>query len=282
MLLVRHSIVLPEFYSNSISPALNSFWFGLLIVSIVLISAAGYLINDYFDVKADELNKPNKLIVGRHLKRRIVMVTQMVFNVSGLGLGWLCALKVGNAFLFLFHLIAAVLLWYYSVYFKKQAFTGNLIVSILVALVVILVVTFENNAPFNLANNTMWYYGFFYASFAFLVNLIREVVKDAEDMKGDKLIDANTLPIKYGIGFTVKVIILITILTTILVACFSFKEFSKEINTGVSITLSFGCCLPFLLIFIFVRRADTQQAFKSLSNYIKLVMFAGIMSMLFL
>jgi len=279
MLLVRYCIVLPELKAQNINSSLNNAWFSLLIVSIVLISAAGYLINDYFDVKADELNKPEKLIVGRYLKRRKVMATQMVINIAGLVLGWFCAIKSGNAYMFIFHLSAAVLLWYYSVYFKKQVFIGNFIVSILVALVVIVVIAFEYDANIN-SKNGMWYYGWCYATFAFLSNLIRELVKDAEDIKGDKLIDANTLPIKFGIGFTVKTIMLVTTVVTALVAYFSFIEFSKHINIGVSILMSIICCLPFVLIFIMVRKADTHIKFKKLSRYLKLVMFGGILSML--
>lgn len=282
MLLVRHCIVLPELHIQNSKPIFNNFWFGLLITSLVLVSAAGYLINDYFDVKADELNKPNKLIVGRHLKRRIVMATQMAFNLSGLILGWCCAVKVGNAVLFLFHFIAAVFLWYYSVHFKKQAFTGNLIVSILVALVIIVVVAFEYHTATGLLKSNMWYYAYFYATFAFFINLIRELVKDAEDIEGDKLIDANTLAIKYGIGYSVKIIRLFTILLITLVAYFCFTEFSKHLNFGVTILLSIVCTSPFLLIFFLVRKADTQQQFKKLSSYLKLLMFLGIMSMLFI
>jgi len=279
MLLVRYCIVLPELDGE---PALNDLWFGLLIISIVLISAAGYLINDYFDVKADEINKPQKLIVGRYLKRRKVMATQMVINITGLVLGWFCALKANNAYLFLFHLSAAILLWYYSVYFKKQVFIGNLIVSILVALVVIVVVAYESNIDEGINKINMWYYGICYALFAFSSNLIRELIKDAEDIEGDKMIDANTLPIKYGINFTAKIAMLITISIITLVAYFCFFEFSNKFNPIISVGLSAICSVPFLLIFILIRKADTQQKFKRLSSYIKLVMLIGILSMLFI
>lgn len=282
MLLVRYCIVLNKTGKQSIEPALNNLWFGFLIFSIVLISAAGYLINDYFDVKADELNKPKKLIVGRYLKRRIVMATQMIINLSGLALGWFCASKVGNTSLFLFHLTAAILLWYYSVYFKKQPFIGNLIVSILVALVIIVVVAFEYHTKTNIVKSAMWYYALCYASFAFFINLIRELVKDAEDIEGDKLIDAHTLPIKFGIGFTAKLIMLLTTLLIGLIVFFCFTEFSKHLTLSVSVALTLICTFPFLLIFLFVRRADTQLHFKRLSSYIKLLIFFGIMSMLFI
>jgi len=282
MMLVRYCVVLPELNIQNIEPILNNFWFGLLIVSLVLISAAGYLINDYFDVKADELNKPQKLIVGRHMKRRVVMATQMTFNLSGLTIGCFCAIKAGNTLLFLFHLVAAVLLWYYSVYFKKQPFIGNLIVSILVALVVIVVVAFEYHNNTSLVKNKMWYYAYCYGIFAFLSNLIRELIKDAEDIEGDKLINANTLPIKYGIHFTIKIVISLTVFLIALVGCFCFIEFSKQLSTSFSIMLSTFCSLPFVSIFLFVRKADTQQQFKKISSYLKLLIFFGIMSMLFI
>lgn len=279
MLLVRYCIVIPRLNGK---PVLTDLWFPILIISIVLITAAGYLINDYFDVKADEINKPEKLIVGRYLKRRKVMATQMVFNITGLVLGWFCALKANNDYLFLFHLSAAILLWYYSVYFKKQALIGNIIVSILVALVVIVVVAYESNATTNIAKNNIWYYGSCFALFAFLSNLVRELVKDVEDVEGDKLLHANTLPIKYGFRFTVKLAMFVTTLIIVLVTYFCFFEFSNNFNTTISIVLSAFCATPFLLIFILVRNADTQQKFKHLSKYIKLVMFMGILSMLFI
>ncbi len=160
----------------------------LIVLSTVLIAAAGYVINDYFDVKIDLINKPDRVIIGRYLKRRVAMTTHQIFNVLGCLIGfWV------NKWVFLVSLSSVTLLWLYASYFKKRPFIGNFIVSLLTGLsLIILTVYYPQNRPLVIL----------YAMFAFGISLIREIIKDMEDVRGDASHGCRTLPIVWGIPRT--------------------------------------------------------------------------------
>lgn len=285
MVWVRYCIVLPAFNNVLVLPALNHFWFAMLVLSVVLISAAGYLINDYFDVKADEINKPNKIIVGRLIKRRWVMFIQIVMNITGLLLGIVCAKVVYRPYLVLYHLLAICLLWYYSTHFKRKLWIGNIIIASLVALVCWIGIAFEWYAlavgSFGTkVSKAMLINGLVFTGFAFLVNWIREIVKDAEDISGDLVLKANTIPLKYGLQITRYILIGLCIITAGLIVIFIFVYFN------ISQISQFGLLLLPILIFgglIYkIWYADTKADYHQLSSLLKLVMFFGILSMFFL
>lgn len=286
MILVRYCIVLPAFGEVTVLPALSQFWFYMLVLSVVLISAAGYLINDYFDVKADEINKPNKIIVGRLIERRWVMFYQIMMNIAGLMLGIACAKAVYRPHLVIYHIFAICLLWYYSAYFKKQLLVGNIIIALLTGLVCWIVVAFEWYAlavgSFGVeVSNSMLMYGLLYSSFAFLVNLIREIVKDAEDMIGDTAIRANTIPIKYGLKTTCNIIIVLCVFTTCIIGFFMYFHFDM-INQMILIWTLLIPITVFSVLIFKIWQADTKSDYHRLSSQLKLVMLFGILSMLFL
>jgi 4-hydroxybenzoate polyprenyltransferase len=145
----------------------------LLIISTMCIAAAGYVINDYLDVKIDYINKPARVLIGNKISRRQAMLIHLCLNVAGLGISLLLSLKVA-----LVHLVSAILLWFYSGFFKKQFLVGNLVISLLAAMVPLVVWLYLPNdrADFVIA----------FAWFAFFLNLIREIIKDIEDRRGDE------------------------------------------------------------------------------------------------
>jgi len=286
MILVRYCIVLPAFDQVLVLPALTHAWFGALVVSVVLISAAGYLINDYFDVKADEINKPDKIIVGRLIERRWVMLVQIVMNIAGLALGMACAKAVYRPYLVFYHIIAICLLWYYSTHFKRKLFSGNVIIALLIALVCWVGIAFEWYAlavgSFGISvSKTMIINGLVYTGFAFFVNLIREIVKDAEDISGDAVLKANTIPLKYGLQTTRYILITLCALTAGIIIFFMIVHFRMLEQISLF-------CLLLLPVIVFgmlmykVWNADTKADYHQLSNLLKLVMFLGILSMLFI
>ncbi len=286
MILVRQCIVLPAFSHVEVLPALNNLWFGLLILSVVLISAAGYLINDYFDVKADEINKPDKIIVGRLIERRWVMFTQIMMNVTGLLLGLACAKAVYRPHLVGYHIFAICLLWYYSTHFKKQVWIGNVVIALLTALVCWIVIAFEwytlAVGSFGIeTSSNMLIIGLVYTLFAFLTNLIREIVKDAEDISGDTVLQANTIPLKYGLKTTRNIIIGFCILTALVISVFLIIHFkmSSQLNLFLFLILPI---FVFSVLIYKIWNADTKADYHQLSSLLKLVIFFGILSMLFL
>src|SRR5690606_19191379 len=160
----------------------------LIVLSTLLIAAAGYIINDYFDVKIDLVNKPKRVIVGRYLKRRMAIGTHQLLNVLGVIAGLLVSYKVA-----LVNIFSVSPLWLDSERYKRQLLIGNVAVSLLTALsLMILTVHYPQNRKLI----------FIYAVFAFFISLIREIVKDIEDMKGDAFHGCRTLPIVVGIRRT--------------------------------------------------------------------------------
>lgn len=187
--------------------------FFLLVLSTVMIAAAGNIINDYFDVKADKINRPERLIISKHIKQRWAIISHWTLN----GIAFMIAIYLSaryNTFWYVFvHLISINTLWFYSMYFKKKALIGNFLIALLTALVPILcgihfyivgnldnsTLNFDLNYPswiYFLALDGKFVYGM--AFFAFVLNFAREIIKDIQDVSGDKVIHAKTLPILIG------------------------------------------------------------------------------------
>ena len=239
--------------------------FILVSLSTVLLAAAGYMINDYSDIRIDVINKPDKLIVDKYIPRRVVLALHLIFNFAGVAIGAFVNYKFG-----LLNLCIAFLLWQYSVRFKYQFFTGNLLVSSLMALT-LMVVAFASNTML-----LLWLV--FYTVFAFLTGLIREITKDIEDMEGDAVFNAKTLPNILGIPKTKIVIyylMLLTLSTLILSCVYLFLK-------GYIILpcyLILATAIPLAIFFQRTINADSKKDFSTLSRMIKLIMLAGVVSM---
>lgn len=262
------------FLSKSISiEDLFSERFILLISATFLSAAAGYIINDYMDVKLDMVNKPNEVIIGKVISRRWAIFLHSIFNILALTLAWFISYKVA-----ILVFSCSLLLWMYSQYFKKSYLLGNLLVAIMTASTIFILIPFDENTNF---------FGCFsYAIFAFLSNLIREIIKDTEDIRGDSKFNANTLPIKLGIRKTKSIVMYLQIIFTII--CFGFIFLFPSIsncNTTVSILFMFYIILlvvaPSIYSIFLIWHADTKKHFSKLSYWLKLNMIFGILSMVF-
>nr|WKN39514.1 geranylgeranylglycerol-phosphate geranylgeranyltransferase [Tunicatimonas sp. TK19036] len=234
----------------------------LLVVSTVCIAAAGYMINDYYDVKIDLINKPRRVVVGTTLKRRFVMAGHTVLSIIGVALGVLLSWKVG-----LIHLGGAFLLWWYSNSLKRQPFIGNLVIASLSGLAVAIVGIYYQQREFLV---------FTYALFAFAISLLREIIKDMEDMPGDQTFGCRTLPIVWGIHRTKN-------LLYILSAVFIFLLFFLSGKLGNQILIGYFLLLIIPITFFIVRLvyADTRRDFAFLDDFCKAIMLSGIISMVF-
>jgi len=237
----------------------------LLCLSTSFIASAGYMINDYSDVGIDVVNKPDKLIVDRYIPRRYVFVMHLVFNFIGI----LIAAFINYKFAVL-NLFIAFILWQYSVRFKYYFFLGNICVAGLMA-TSLLVVDFATN-------NTLFIWLVFYAVFAFLTGLIREIIKDIEDMEGDARFGAKTLPNSLGVPKT-KIIIYYLMLLTLSLLILSCTYLFYKSYLVLPIYLIITTALPLSIFFQRTIFADTKKDFSRLSSFIKLIMLAGVVSM---
>lgn len=241
---------------------LTSFNMLVLSSSTVIIAAAGYIINDYYDVKIDYVNKPDKVIVGRHIKRRVVIFSHTALNVAGITLGLWLSWKIA-----VINFIAAFLLWLYSNQLKRLPFVGNFIISILTGLSIIIVaVYFQRN--FYLVLN--------YSVFAFSITIIREIIKDMEDITGDERYGSRTLPIIWGIRKTKRFLYFLIAIFVVVLFYLASLLGNQILNNFFLILL-----IPIAYFVYLLYRADTRNRYNQLSNYCKLFMLAGILSMTF-
>lgn len=246
--------------SNLGVPVLKDHNLYLIMLATVMVTAAGYIINDYYDVKIDYVNKPEQVIIGRGVKRRVALLLHSLLNFAGIGLGWLVSPSVA-----LVIFVSAFLLWLYSNSLKRQPFTGNFTVAALTGASIWLIgFHYQKSELLILA----------YAMFAFFINLIREIVKDIEDRHGDKKHGCRTLPIVIGFRETKKVIFLIAIVfvCSILVVAYRINNPSLYFYFG-------GLSVLFFLFMHKIYFADRKAHFTQLSMLSKLLMLTGIASM---
>ena len=234
----------------------------LLSTSTVLIAAAGYAINDYYDIKIDLINKPERVVIGKSITRRYAILFHTVLSLAGVGIGFLLSWKIG-----LVNFISGFLLWWYSNSLKRQPFVGNFTIALLTGLSIVLV-----NVLFEVNNHIVT----IYAIFAFFMTLVREIIKDMEDLKGDHTFGCKTLPIVWGLRKT-KVLLygLLVVFCTSVVVLNYFLVGLPMRYFGVFLFLPLGWLLVKLI------RADTIRDFHRLSLFCKVIMLAGIMSMAF-
>ncbi|KAB7729301.1 prenyltransferase [Rudanella paleaurantiibacter] len=233
----------------------------LLCFSTVCIAAAGYIINDYFDIKIDIINKPERVVIGRYLKRRVAMGAHQLLNLAGCAVG----LYV-DKWVFVVNVLSATLLWFYSAQFKRQPFIGNLIVSFLTALsLLVLAVYYRQNVDLLLI----------YAAFAFVITLVREIIKDMEDVRGDARFGCRTLPIVWGIRRTKA--FLYVLIASFIATLFIVAGDLKNPNLNV---IFFVMLVPITWLVYRLVRADTKRDFAFLSQLCKAIMLMGVSSMI--
>ena len=275
--------------------------FILLVISTVLIAAAGNIINDYFDVKADRINKPDRLIIDTHIKRRWAMVWHWSFNLIGFILSLYVGYLVQSIWIPIAAFLSTNLLWFYSVYYKRKPFTGNFIVATLLGGVPFYILILNYNRM-NLLYDTSIEFAFpkeYYivtifciAFLALLMNLIRELIKDIMDIRGDLRLEAKTFPIKYGIK---KTKILITIVAFLLLGLSGFyysyiQHYAQIEQSGSNQFIDLNFFNPTLIIAVMIMaialfitlKNNKNKWYRMASNLIKVAIVFGLLTILFI
>ena len=233
----------------------------LLCLGTVMITAAGYVINDYYDIKIDYVNKPERVVVGRYLKRRSIIILHATLNTLGVLAGLVISWQIG-----LINFLAVGLLWLYSNQLKRLPLLGNLSVALLTGLSVFIIYVLFRESVFLFAT---------YAFFAFFISLIREIVKDMEDVEGDKKFNCKTLPIAIGIRKSKLVIYLISAIFLVVVAALMAQEPKFWwVFSGLLILLGW--------LSKQLYKADKSIDFARLSALSKQIMILGLFSMIFM
>ncbi len=263
---------------------LSDFQYSLLVLSTVLIAAAGYIINDIMDQETDYDNKPNKVVIGKGISEAMGYNLYFVLNVTGVGIGFYLSNAIQKPKFALIFIIIVTLLYLYATTFKRMLLIGNIIVAFLLALSILIIGVYDLS-PLTFENNQKEMGVYFsllldYALFAFIINFIREIVKDMEDVNGDYNQGMNTLPIAIGISRTTKVVFGLGIVaTSILLWYANTYLMTNKLYYAVIYTLLFVVG-PMIFFVIKIWNAKTKSNFKLLSSVLKWVIFFGILSIL--
>ncbi len=259
--------------------------FILLVLASLLIAAAGYIINDYFDINIDEVNKPHRMVVDKVISRRWAIAWHFMLSITGIVLTAFALPILQKWYLILGNIFCVALLWFYSTSFKRQLLTGNIVVSLLTAWTILIIFFSKVSLADAFGAGDGNHYKLFriailYAGFAFIISLIREAIKDMEDMEGDAKYGCKTMPIVWGVNATkvyvaVWLIVLLSVLIVVMVYILQFQWW-LPVAYGIATIL-----FPLVVIMIKLKRSSTVQQFHQLSTITKLVMFTGILSMLF-
>lgn len=283
----EYCILRPIFARASIHNNLHGIYFLLITFSHMLIAAAGYIINDYFDQNIDTINKPARVIVTRVINRRWVLLWHVLLSLLAITLSFYVDANTSSKIAGISAIICVVLLFLYSTTLKKKLLMGNILVSSLAAFSIVALTWFEGNQFFLLhARNSrseigqIFWFTVLYAGFAFIISLIREVVKDMEDVEGDRKYGCKTMPIVWGLTVSkvfvsVWLIVLIAILFIIEIFVLQFGLWWSAVYCIVLIIV------PLLWVFRKLFVARSSKDFHLLSTVIKMTMLTGIISMIF-
>lgn len=280
-ILFQYCIYQPLYEGQLPSEDLLRFIF--ILFGSLFIAAGGYVINDYFDVDIDEVNKPDALVVGKVISRRWAMAWHFMLSTSGLIFTFFAMASLRQFYLVVINAVAVLLLWFYSTKYKKSFLIGNLLIALLVSWS-ILVVFFSKIDPLEVMGThsarhlRLFRFALLYAGFAFLSTLARELVKDVEDREGDRRYGCKTLPIIWGIPVAKLFTAVWIAMLILLLAAVLFYLLQLNFQWVFLYTLFF----VFIPLLDWVRRlrlATTNQEFGLLSRYLKWILLLGILSM---
>lgn len=290
MLVVRYGLILPMLQHDysvlkvELDLQLSLVHFILLVVATLSLSASGYIINDYFDVNADMMNKPDKVIIGKHIHRRFAMFLHWILNIVGVVCGGIVSYVIGFSHFVMIFVFIAGLLWFYSTTFSKEPFLGNVIIAVLVGLVPLITAIYEllplnfmykhilNSMYVSFEGMLFWSLG--YALFAFLLTLIREMVKDIEDLEGDAAYGRNTIPIAFGIkpAKYITTSVFVISLGALVFVLFAY------LHTGFAqVYMAVGILLPLSITLVFFIKAQTAKSYHTVSTLLKIIMVLGLL-----
>lgn len=283
--MMRQVILMPILQKYGFEISQNNTPLILLIIATVFIAAGGYVLNDYFDIRIDKINRPEKLIVTNEISKRTAMLLHQILTGIGIAVGLLLAYFTRSFTLAFIFIVIPGLLWFYSASYKRQFLTGNLIVAFLAAMAVLVVAITEvavlRKEYANLIFETPipgQFYGWLggFALFSFLTTWIREIIKDIQDEAGDREMECRTMPIKWGLKRT-KTFLYLLIAVTIM-ALYAANAMYIEFAGNMTLNyITFGLVLPFLALAYLIYVAKLPKEFHQAATMAKFIMLIGVL-----
>jgi len=274
-------VFLPAFRASEVAASLNEIELAILVFSTLCIAASGYIINDILDYEIDKINKPDSMIVGKHISIQQAHFFYWASVLVGFIISIYLAIKTNNLPLLSLYPIAVFLLYLYSKYLKKSLLAGNIIVALFCAFVAGIVWVAEQNSIIDLANkeaskaNYLIFILTIYLLFAFLSTMFREIIKDIEDMEGDQLGNCKTLPILYGIQ-TAKIVASGFGVALLLLLFYLSQQLWSAANYMALVFVLLAIILPLFYALFKLVKAQQTQDFHHLSQVAKIIMLSGL------
>lgn len=288
MWLMEKTLVLPILGNAFFGEELPRYLFYMLVAAVVLIAAGGYAINDYFDVRIDAINRPDRQVVTRTVDKTTAMLCHQIMTALGVLIGIAASILVHSwslAFVFVF---VPGLLWFYSASYKRQFIIGNLIVAFVAALTPLVIAIANADLMRHRYGDLLryttvvpdlytWIGGF--ALFAFLCTLIREIIKDLQDQPGDRELECHTLPVRIGEKWTKAVVAVLVMLTCGLLCWFVFglMPFPHDWSSLTVRYLVFGLLIPFACELWLLFAAKISSDYRAAQLLMKFIMMLGLM-----
>ena len=259
------------------------YWqYTILILATILIAAGGYIINDIFDQETDAINKPEKVIIGNYISETKAYNLYAGLTISGVALGFILANSVSHPNFAIIFVLIATLLYFYASTLKQMALIGNIVIAGLLAFSVIIIGIFDimpNTFPINQQQMSVAFAILMdYAKFAFIINLVREIIKDIQDVEGDKEQEMKTLPVVIGQYKTNKIAFVLLLIPTL----YSFYYlnnylFANNLYYGI-IYLFVFVIAPMILCLVRIWNAKEKSDYQQISSLLKWIIFFGIIS----
>jgi len=285
-LLFHYCLLLPVFEKGDAHPVLDTVSLFVIVAASVLIAAAGYIINDYFDINIDQINKPGKLLIPKFVTRRWAILWHSLLSFIGVVLSFYVGWRIHVWWIGPSNFLTVFLLFVYSTTFKKSFLSGNIIIALLTSWTIALLglasfySLYYSTESLVATKSRLLRFTILYTAFAFIISLIREAVKDIEDIPGDAQFGCKTLPIVAGIN-AAKTYVLVW-LVVLLGAIFIVQVYAAQLGWWLLVLygIAFIIC-PLLYVFYKFIRVKKSEEYHRISLLTKLVMFTGILSLLF-
>ena len=286
--LITYALINPLIMQYGLLPLTPAWMVWLVILSTVIIAAAGYVINDYFDLKIDRINKPDKVLIGDVISKDFAVRMYQILTVIGIALGLIVAVVLKSFTIGFIYILVPGLLWFYSASYKRQMFVGNLMIALMSGLVILLPLLVEETVLSTYYGELLrmtpisktlfsWVCGF--AGFAFLWTLIREIIKDAQDIAGDSEMECRTIPIVWGETVSKIIVSCLVVLAIglLYLAVSRWMIFPSELGFSITIRyVVFGIALPSVCLLVLLW-SNSCKAYRNASGMVKFIMLVGIL-----
>lgn len=280
LLLIRHFLFIPVYHSAGILPVTTALQYRLMIVATMLIAAAGYISNDYFDVIADRVNKPRRQYIGTRISAASALAYAFILSTASVAIAAWLSVNMKSLIPLLILATALAVAWWYAARLKKSFLWGNIAVSCMSAGTIVMAWLIEqigSNLPTQ-ESKSISLIVIAVSVFAFLLSLLREIVKDLEDIEGDKMIGCHSLPITIGISSTRKTLYVLSAVTTALLI-YTQAQLLHNSRVFAAAWLLMAVVVPMIYFVVLLGKSQSKKDFHKLSTLLKWIMLGGMLTL---